>query len=340
MCCAPLLLPDGKLASCRKCWQCAERKVDDWVGRCIAESKTAKASFSVTLTYGRDDQGQVDHMRAAVLTYSDVQKYLKRLRKNGFPCRYFCIGEYGSQKGRSHWHIMLYFRDAVPPHELETRFAEQHWTHGLSFWERPSAKSVRYICKYIQKDIGKAERQGHLAMSKKPPLGDAYFKTVAEQYVRQGLVPQDLFYTFPEAERKDGKPVRFLLTGKSAQNFLGHYLDHWGAVRPGVRPPHSPLIDEYLNSLVVQDWGLALRHENAARKTRAATPDAPPGRGWSEPVYSPVAKAWLSTQADGSRRWYSTNKEGVTEWHAKIRPDPAREAHRKAERYRRATRGE
>ena len=81
MCKAPTVLADGTETECRLCWQCRDRKITDWVGRCIAESKTAVGSHAVTLTYGVDAYGSTDHARTAVLTYSDVQKYLKKWRQ-------------------------------------------------------------------------------------------------------------------------------------------------------------------------------------------------------------------------------------------------------------------
>ena len=82
MCKAPLVLDDGTEVACRYCSQCVDRKITDWVGRNIAESKSAVKTFAVTLTYGRDRRGDVDHVRAFLLTYSDVQKYLKLLRRH------------------------------------------------------------------------------------------------------------------------------------------------------------------------------------------------------------------------------------------------------------------
>lgn len=175
MCIAPNKLADGTEVGCRECWQCCERKIDDWTGRCIAESKTALRTFSISLTYGRDDGDNVDHIRAALLTYSDVQKYFKRLRKSGYVVRYFAVGEYGSTKGRAHWHLIVFYYDnagviaerklynaeveaglrrgkplpvpvsVVPEHEISTRgadgdlrdvrFSDLHWQHGHAVWE-------------------------------------------------------------------------------------------------------------------------------------------------------------------------------------------------------------
>lgn len=254
MCQAPGVLSDGTEISCRKCWQCLERKVDDWVGRCIAENKTSSAAHSITLTYGRDEHGNEDHMRAAWLTYSDVQKFFKRLRFDGYQFRYLVAGEYGSTKGRAHWHLLIFWLGKVPPHELTTsrqnqrRFENKYWPHGFQHWEKPTARSIRYVCKYIQKDIGKDERQGHLSMSKKPPLGDAYFRALAAQYAKQGLAPQDLTYRFPEVKNEKGAPKIFYMSDTTAENFLGYYVEAWKTYQGG-HLPNSQLVEAYQDKL-------------------------------------------------------------------------------------------
>lgn len=221
-----------------------------------------------------------------LLTYSDVQKYLKLLRRHRYSVRYFVTGEFGSLKGRAHWHVVLHFgprlpllkrgkvvqgadMNPVPPHKLGRIFMHERvdangepvvldngepamwWPHGWSHWtEGTSAANIRYNCKYVLKDIYDAERQGHLSMSKKPPLGALYFQGVAEQYVRQGLAPQDLSYSFPEVRRRrqDGvdEVVPFLLRDVSAELFLDHYVNAWARLRPGEAMPNSELVENWL----------------------------------------------------------------------------------------------
>jgi len=237
MCKAPQTLADGTIVGCRNCSQCFGRSVDDWTGRCIAESKFATAPFFISLTYGRDENNNPDHLRAAVLTYSDVQKYFKRLRKNGYPARYFAVGEYGSTKGRAHWHLLVFWQGDVPAHTPSTRwdqkrFAETHWPHGFSVWEplgataEDTAAAVRYVCKYLNKDLGGAERQAKCQMSKKPLLGAAWLHHRAGLYVAQGLAPQDLFYKFADMPDK-----QFMLRPGSAAAdlFCQSFNDQWAA---------------------------------------------------------------------------------------------------------------
>lgn len=261
MCISPNTLATGEQVACHECWQCRATKVNDWVGRCIAESKTVVGAHAVTLTYGRKERGEngdwkstqygeVDHPSAAVLTYSDVQKYFKKPRSGDrdpnkrYPLRYFVTGEYGSRKGRAHWHIIIFWLKRVPPHVLGERFDEKHWEHGLSFWTAPSYEDFRYNTKYILKDMGAAERQGHLSMSKKPPLGAEYFRRLAKDYAKQGLAPQNSFYTFPEAVRKNGERHQFKLSGKSEELFAQAFWEEWERLYPGRWWPTSPWLDE------------------------------------------------------------------------------------------------
>jgi hypothetical protein len=279
VCIAPLQLNDGTEVACHECWQCREQAINDWVGRNIAESRTAKWSRAVTLTYGRSRAGDADHERAVVLTYSDVQKWIKLLRWHGCPVRYFVTGEFGSTKGRAHWHVMLYGSGDMPPHKLDDSFHEGgHWSHGYSFWTKPTDHAVRYNCKYIQKDMGDAERQGHLAMSKKPPLGAVWFANMAERYVEQGLAPQSLAYSFPDVRRrkKDGSEevVPFRLKDRSAELFLEHYIRTWHERRPGEELPPSELVEHWVEYGVLrvppEEEGVARHREflDRARERR------------------------------------------------------------------------
>lgn len=236
--------------ACRKCWQCISQDVQDWQGRCIAETITSKAAHFVTLTYGRDEDGNSDHMRAAVLTYSDVQKMLKLLRKWGFPVRYFVAGEFGTRKGRCHWHILLFWQERVPPgirmyddYYMFARLDDEgrqaltekgepafFWPHGHAYFKEAHPGSARYAAKYATGDLADGSAQRRPGMSKQPPLGAAYLAALGERYAAQGIAPQgridtsdgveaigELRYEFSDvrygerAGAQRGKPLKFFL---------------------------------------------------------------------------------------------------------------------------------
>lgn len=317
MCKEPNKLPDGSVVVCRKCEQCLRNKINDWVGRNIAESKVSTKTVAVTLTYGRNEANEKIHERTVALTYSDVQKYIKLLRRHGYDVRYFVTGEYGSLNGRAHWHGILHFKGMVPDlvnrqnfmHEEEnTKF----WPHGWSFWDyNMGYGSARYVCKYILKNQADEVAQNEQPrMSKKPPIGMAYFEQLAEQYVKQGLAPQSLEYTFPDVRftKKDGSSelVKFWLRDRTAELYLEHYIAKWEEAYPGRETPKSELVDlfkEY-GQVVKDEQRLLIRREFPKGEGRG---------GWFTPnqIRAAVEEAarreqeWRRQQATSDMyRWY------------------------------------
>lgn len=282
MCIAPVKIYNSEgeqLVSCRECWQCRQRKIDDYVGRNIAESKTAVQSHAFTLTYGTDKEGSADHIRARILTYSDVQKFFKRLRFDGFPCRYFVVGEYGETKGRAHWHGLVYWTGKVPDIQIrkEKCYSIAQWEHGYSFFDNPSTEAIRYACKYIQKDMHVGGRQGVCHYSRMPPLGTEYFKRLAKTYVAAGKAPNDLAYSFPGVERRvkgqrERKKIEFRMRGKSAEIFIDTFLDEWKRV---YGTPWNPITKGSPPSEAVEERMDALAREemDAARGPKIAPVD-------------------------------------------------------------------
>lgn len=254
MCVNPRFLPNGQQIPCQSCWQCRERRMNDWVGRCIAESKTAAYTSVGTLTYGYDDHYEIDHYHARRLVYEDVQKFLKLMRKNGAPLRYFVAGEYGTEKGRSHWHIIAFWQETLPPNYKElVRYdhfglgGKKLWHHGFSYWEKADLPSMKYVMKYILKAYDDRESERRYGLSRMPPLGADYFRLMALQYVEQGLSPQDLAYGFPESRHKDGSFVRYILRGASAYQFLNTFDVEWQMRHHNQDWPQSDLMDAYVD---------------------------------------------------------------------------------------------
>ncbi|QIG67576.1 replication protein [Rhizobium phage RHph_TM1_7A] len=369
MCTAPNMISDGSLVACRKCEQCKDHRVDDWVGRCIAESKTSVAATSITLTYGRDANGNESHERAAILSYSDVQKYFKRLRKAGYPCRYLVTGEMGSKKGRAHWHGIIFWKKKVPlmikdfgnnawsgwrpidpvlrPIQWNKRFHDPNWPHGFSHWEpvQPGHMkgSIRYVCKYIHKDVDDGAAQSKLAMSKNPPIGAEYFEQRAQKFVDEGISPQDRFYTFPNDARqiKTGKPVRFRLAGKSADLFCQHFIDKWrgypaaGFQGPPSCPrgwhyPHSEWLEEYEDRMTRDEWDRDAEFAPALQAKPGRWPMHPPfGFTEADITYDADCFAPRVGTRESGYRWYYANEEGKRAWRD-VAPIDGRPIHRRS----------
>lgn len=284
MCLNPSRLPNGKMIGCRKCKQCRMSTVMDWVGRCIAESKMSRASTVLTLTYGHDEHyghKEADHVRAGVLTYRDVQLMLKTLRKDGHVLRYLCVGEYGSAKGRAHWHILIFWQSKPIDMPIRQNFTWEYWPHGFVFADRMDEPSIRYTMKYLQKQLEGEVKQQKMRVSLAPELGHFYFRKFAKQYVLQRLAPRDLLYTFPDSLAPDGRRWRYHMKRVTAAKFLTAYLEQWAETFPNEHTPWSELLDEFTASQEIDriDFNLP-----APPSGTAYPPVAPPG-------YDPVAYA-------------------------------------------------
>ena len=223
---------------CDRCWVCRENYVSDWVGRCLCEAATSQVACTLSLTYAppRDPNDQSHR----ILNPSHFQLFMKRLRNAGHKVRYLVAGEYGDLKSRAHFHVILFFsvlRDVKQgdPHLMDrvafqddpsiaSKFSRQmpnksmchiaEWPHGHveCDWSMDE-KAVRYCTAYLYQD---GKKTGWSSMSKKPPLGFAWFAEKARRSVDWGVFPSTFEYLPP-----GGKPgKRYLMTGATRRDFL------------------------------------------------------------------------------------------------------------------------
>ena len=90
---------------CGMCHGCKADHAREWAIRCFHESQTTREACFVTITY--EDTYLPPH---GSLDKKDLQLFFKRLRKRLAPrrIRYFACGEYGSKKGRPHYHACIF----------------------------------------------------------------------------------------------------------------------------------------------------------------------------------------------------------------------------------------
>lgn len=228
MCNTPITLRDGQKVACRNCELCIRNRVDDYVGRAMAESQAWKHTHSVTLTYSEDDA------RSAVLYYPDVQNMLKKLRKVA-PVRFMAAGEYGSLNGRAHWHVIL-FSDHQFFDRLDWRFDWEYWPHGLSYAQRPDFGGLRYALKYAVKDQHDKASSRCFQFSKKPILGHDFVRRMAVDLAETGLPINAPSYSFLGVRSRGGKHREFWLHGVGRDllisTYVGAFIDRWGRDPP------------------------------------------------------------------------------------------------------------
>lgn len=160
MCVKPIPIRDPKtrkvhLVPCGKCIECRRAYQNEWIFRLNEEMKHSPLPLFLTLTY--DDEhlplGDNGDVTQSVLVKSDIQLFLKRLRKNNTlgKFRYFCVGEYGTKSTlRAHWHMVIMPRDFHLVSEAN-QVIEQCWQNGFVKVKLCTPKQVHYVCKYMNK---------------------------------------------------------------------------------------------------------------------------------------------------------------------------------------------
>ena len=145
-----------------------------------------------------------------ILLYEDIQKFLKRLRKDyRGKLRYFVAGEYGEQTARPHYHMILY---GWKPTDLKNLYKIHHNGYYTSEWlaklwgmgqiqiAQAVPETYRYVAGYVTKKMYEINGQKSNAyyelgqtkpfacMSLKPGLGDNYYQEHKAEIWRQGYI--------------------------------------------------------------------------------------------------------------------------------------------------------
>lgn len=95
----------------------------------------------LTLTYDERHVPRLDDGRLS-LRFKDVQLFLKTVRKQKFYAKYICVGEYGADTKRPHYHMLLW--TDCPVEKLESL-----WKRGSIHFGRITMESAMYTLKYI-----------------------------------------------------------------------------------------------------------------------------------------------------------------------------------------------
>lgn len=279
--------------------------MNDWVGRCIAEKESALATVSVTLTYGGGDTPESRFLRK-----SDLAAFFKALSNDKHKVRYFATGEYGSEKGRAHWHAVLFWYTPMPKLIFDKNTHVDWWPHGHTFWQAAETSRIRYVMKYINKDDDGQSLKA-MAMSRKPMLGTAFFERLAGRYIDQGLAPQRPFYKFRDVLGKDGRPLEFYMPPLVQERFAEAYMRAWRTRFPGRHWPNSDMIDKFHDK--ESRYAAPIRAEKFNK--RDAPWMAPPG-GAPERFDEKLNSFYAIV--DGKKLYWSFNEQGQREWREKI----------------------
>lgn len=320
---------------CQQCVECKKGRVRDLTGRCLAESMYSKGSHFITLTYGKSMRlnGAEDAEGAAKITYSHFQRFLKRVRRAGFPCRYIVAGEYGPAKGRAHFHAILYWTRKVPPVPEHTTGADgrsrcwndPYWSPfhgGHTQWSKVEPSTARYISKYSLK--GGADDQSIVRRSTRPLLGAAHFDDWARQHVEQQLAPRDRYYTVPDSkDPKTGKLWRYWLNDAALRYVVKSFIRQWEAAYPGRHLPPSELVERELDKLAAPKPDPEAEGQKPKPRRYLAKPHEPTPNGevimYDERLHCWYfilghTKEWQPTPAHAVKYYWSFDINGERWW--------------------------
>lgn len=164
---------------CGQCLECRLQHSKEWAVRCMLESKYHTPNWFVTLTYDEFNLPRKEficaenglYMQVPYLVKSDVQKFLKRLRKRLYgsqkgELRYFLCGEYGDKTYRPHYHLILY---GLPLNDLvlfkslghgaqtifyyNSKFLSEVWGKGFVVIAAVNQQSCAYTARYALKKV-------------------------------------------------------------------------------------------------------------------------------------------------------------------------------------------
>lgn len=150
---------------CGQCIGCRIHKMQEWGVRCVHEALMHEHSWFVTLTY------DPEHLPKDLSVNKDEhQRFMKRLRYyTGQKIRFFMCGEYGDDKGRPHYHYLLfgleladleYWRKGSSKHNRQITYPiyrsltlERAWQKGFVELGEVNIQSAQYVAGYVRKKI-------------------------------------------------------------------------------------------------------------------------------------------------------------------------------------------
>jgi len=145
---------------CGQCLPCRINRRRLWTHRLVIEGEQHEKKCFVTLTYENEPPG-------GTLVPQDLKNWLKRFRKRVAPekIRYFSVGEYGEEKGRPHYHALIF---GFPPCPARSKFnkppktpcacpicktVQETWNKGRVDVAPFEEGVAQYVAKYVTKKM-------------------------------------------------------------------------------------------------------------------------------------------------------------------------------------------
>lgn len=149
MCITPINLKQVKNnvsfpVPCGKCPECVKKRASQWGFRLRKQAEVSTSAYFITLTY---DTEHVPITKSGYMTLKpeDMTAFFKAIRKkHDQTLKYFYVGEYGTDKERPHYHLIIYNADID--------IIDKLWTKGSIHVGEVNGASIGYTLKYMIKD--------------------------------------------------------------------------------------------------------------------------------------------------------------------------------------------
>lgn len=155
---------------CGGCVGCRLDQSRDWAVRSVHEAQLHERSSFITLTY-RDE----DLPAGNTLVKRDMQLFFKRYRKEFGKLKYLYCGEYGAEKGRPHYHALIFGHDFLATDKQCRLDRKNHleqplfrspdlqelWGHGFCLTGAVTFQSSAYVGRYVMKKVTGANAKDH-----------------------------------------------------------------------------------------------------------------------------------------------------------------------------------
>lgn len=172
---------DHMLVPCRKCGVCKEKISKEWVQRILHEYESSGyKGYFVTLTY----EDIFEPIKG--VSKEEMTLFLKRLRKNlKKSIKYFLCGEYGEDKGRAHYHALIFNVCG----EKDKEIIQKSWGYGIADIRPIFHARARYVVDYMDKTqeeelIAKRNQPFHM---KSKGLGKNWFINNINEIQESGM---------------------------------------------------------------------------------------------------------------------------------------------------------
>lgn len=209
-------------APCGKCPACRVNRASEWATRLMheiePENGQEKTGWFITLTYENAPE---------TLNKEELQKFFKRVRKDGVEMKYFACGEYGEKNGRPHYHI------AAITKQQDVQW-NKYWTLGLIDIGTLTFESARYTANYLLKQAGEESTSQKPFQLMSKGLGGAWAHA-NDKVVRRGLTKGGKPIKTPRYYRKQLDIVAPRMDPHEKHNYWQRKLNNDGKINTTIR---------------------------------------------------------------------------------------------------------